>query len=129
MLDQQEQDRKNELAARERRAQEFMNRMADGVLKTMDDIQKKEDEMIVKYEREREIKLRREEEEKQKKRKQKQEEITKTLIDQQVDKRRREKEMKDDINKQADMWKKERDIWQVEEARIQEKIKKINKET
>lgn len=38
MLDQQEQDRKNELMAREQRAQEFMNRMADGVLKTMDNI-------------------------------------------------------------------------------------------
>jgi len=27
------------------------------------------------------------------------------------------------------MWRIERDIWKVEEARIQEKIKKINKET
>ena len=33
MLDQQEQDRLNEIKARERRAQEFMNRMADGVLR------------------------------------------------------------------------------------------------
>lgn len=64
MLDLQEQDRKNELAAREKRAQDFMNRMADGVLKTMDDIMKKEDEMIVRYERQRELRLLREEEEK-----------------------------------------------------------------
>jgi hypothetical protein len=35
-----------------------MNKMADGVLRTMDDIQKKEDEMIVKYERQREIRER-----------------------------------------------------------------------
>ena len=46
MLDQQEQDRLNEIAAREKRAQDFMNRMADGVLKELDNIQKKEDEMI-----------------------------------------------------------------------------------
>ena len=49
MLDKQEQDRKNEMAARERRAQEFMNRMADGVLKDMDDAQKREDMMIARY--------------------------------------------------------------------------------
>lgn len=35
-----------------------MNRMADGVLRTMDDIMKKEDEMIARYERQREIKER-----------------------------------------------------------------------
>lgn len=49
MLDKQEQDRHNEMAARERRAQEFMNRMADSVLKDMDIAQKREDEMIAKY--------------------------------------------------------------------------------
>ena len=67
MLDQQEQDRLNEIAAREKRAQDFMNRMADGVLKELDNIQKKEDEMIAKYERQREMKMRREEELKAKK--------------------------------------------------------------
>ena len=38
MLDKQEQDRQNEVMAREKRAQEFMNRMADGVLAEMDGI-------------------------------------------------------------------------------------------
>lgn len=38
MLDRQEQDRKNEIAAREKRAQEFMNRMANGVIKELDAI-------------------------------------------------------------------------------------------
>ena len=42
-LEKEEQDRINEMNARERRAQEFMNRMADGVLKEMDELQKKED--------------------------------------------------------------------------------------
>jgi hypothetical protein len=42
--------------------------MADGVLKEMGNNQKKEDEMIAKYERQREIKLRKEEEAKKKKR-------------------------------------------------------------
>ena len=37
MLDQQEKDRAKEREAREKRQQEFMNRMADGVLKEMDE--------------------------------------------------------------------------------------------
>ena len=36
MLTKQEEDRLNEIKARERRAQEFMNRMADTVIKGMD---------------------------------------------------------------------------------------------
>ena len=36
MLDKQEQDRLNEIKQREQRAQEFMNRMADTVIKNMD---------------------------------------------------------------------------------------------
>lgn len=37
MLTKQEEDRLNEIKARERRAQEFMNRMADTVIKNMDE--------------------------------------------------------------------------------------------
>jgi len=43
-----------------------MNRMADGVLKEQDNMQKREDELIAKYQREREMKLRKEEERKAK---------------------------------------------------------------
>jgi hypothetical protein len=35
-----------------------MNKMADGVLAELDNIQKKEDDMIAKYERQKEMKLR-----------------------------------------------------------------------
>jgi len=85
--------------------------MADGVLKELDNNQKKEDEMIAKYERQREMKLRREEELKAKKREKEKQMIIATLQDQEAEKRRREKELKDDMAKQAGMWKKERDIW------------------
>jgi hypothetical protein len=71
-----------EVKAREDRAQEFMNRMADGVLKELDKIQQKEDEMIMRYEREREYKLRRQEEEKLKKKQRDQVEMRKTLASQ-----------------------------------------------
>jgi hypothetical protein len=35
-----------------------MNKMADGVLAELDNIQKKEDDMIAKYERQKEMKMR-----------------------------------------------------------------------
>jgi len=45
------------------------------------------------------------------------------------DKRQKEKEIREDQNKQAAMWAKERDLWKEEEERIQAKIKKINQDT
>ena len=69
MMAKQEQDRINEVKAREERAQAFMNRMADGVLADLDAIQKKEDDMIAKYEREKEMRARRTEDEKERKKK------------------------------------------------------------
>ena len=69
MMAKQEQDRINEVKAREERAQAFMNRMADGVLADLDAIQKKEDDMIARYEREKEMRARRTEDEKERKKK------------------------------------------------------------
>lgn len=51
------------------------------------------------------------------------------LHKQQQDKKKREVDAKSELNQQANMWKKERDIWQDEDKRIQEKIKSINMET
>lgn len=103
-----------------------MNRMADGVLKELDIQQQKEDQMIARYEREREAKLRRQEDEKVAKKKNDQGIMRATLKSQFEQKKAAEKEAKVDMNKQADMWKKEREIWQVEDQRLQNKIKKIN---
>ena len=49
MMEKQDQDRKNEIIAREQRAQGFMNRLADTVLKDMDEAAKKEEENIARY--------------------------------------------------------------------------------
>jgi hypothetical protein len=46
MLLQQERDRQEEFERREKRAQEFMGRMADTVLKEMDEKRRAEDEQI-----------------------------------------------------------------------------------
>lgn len=129
MLDKQEQDRQNEIAAREQRAQEFMNRMADGVLKDMDQAQRREDQMIQKYQRDREMRLRREEEKKARQAQRNKDKMKATLAKQEEEKRKRQEDDKAHHNEQAVMWKKERDLWQEEDDRIQKKIKDINKET
>lgn len=126
MLDQQAQDRLNEIQAREKRAQDFMNRMADGVLKELDNIQKKEDDMIQKYEKQREMKLRQIEEKKARKAAKDREEMKAMLAEQAKKKKEDEMAWKTDLNGQAAMWAKERDIWQEEDKRIQNKIKLIN---
>lgn len=111
MLDKQEQDRLNEIAARERRAQEFMNRMADGVLKDMDQAQRREDMIIQKYQRDREMKLRRDEEKKAKQAQRTKDKMKATLAKQEEEKKKRQLDDKDHFNEQAVMWKKERDLW------------------
>ena len=55
MLKQQEDDRREEFERREKRAQEFMGRMADTVIKQMDEKQREEDEKVRQYEMEREM--------------------------------------------------------------------------
>ncbi len=62
MLEKQEQDRANEFQARETRAQEFMNKMADTVILKMDQKQAEEDEKIRRYEMEKEMRERLEDE-------------------------------------------------------------------
>ena len=106
-----------------------MNRMADGVLKDMDEAQKREDEMIAKYQREREIKLRKDETKKAKQTAKNKEKMKATLAKQEEEKRRRAISDKNHFNEQAVMWKKERDLWEEEDQRIQKKIKEINKDT
>ena len=103
-----------------------MNRMADGVLKDMAEIQKKEDDMINRYMKEFDSKTQAAEQAKAKKRADIQANINATLAKQQEHKEKVAKEMKDHFNEQAGMWAKERDLWKEEDARIKEKIKKIN---
>lgn len=78
-----------------------MNRMADGVLKDMAEIQRKEDEMIARYEKEREQKEKEKEDAKAKKRAEIQANINASLAKQQELKAKVAKEEKDDLNKQA----------------------------
>ena len=106
-----------------------MNRMADGVLKEMDENQKKEDQMIEKYQRLRELKLRKDEDRKKKMKDKAMIAMCEELAKQQRDKRQRAIEEKKDRDQQATMWQKERTIWKDEDKRLKEKIAKINGDT
>ena len=62
MLDKQQADREFEFGQREKRAQDFMNRMASTVIAQQNSRQDAENEQIHKYEQERELRLRLEDE-------------------------------------------------------------------
>ena len=79
ILEKQEQDRQREFLARERRAQEFMNRMGGTVIKNQTEKQREEDQMLLRYEMDREMRLRAEEQRKADRAKAEQEEMRKLL--------------------------------------------------
>jgi len=90
MLDKQEQDRLNEVKQREQRAQEFMNRMADTVIKNMDSRAREEEEKIRRYELEKELRERMADEAKNNKHKTEQQRMREYLAKQMEEKRLRE---------------------------------------
>ena len=90
ILDKQEHDRLNEVKAREQRAQDFMNRMADTVIKNMDNRAKEEEEKIRRYEAEKELRERMADEAKMNRMKMDQNRMREYLAKQMEDKRRRE---------------------------------------
>ena len=91
MLEQQEKDRAKEIADREKRAQEFMGRMADTVIKNMDLKQKEEEDKIRQYEQDKETADRRYDERAQRKLADEKQRMREFLAKQVEDKKRREK--------------------------------------
>lgn len=80
----------NEIKAREQRAQDFMNRMADTVIKNMDNRAREEEEKIRRYEAEKELRERMQDEAKMNRIKQEQNRMRDYLAKQMEEKRRRE---------------------------------------
>jgi hypothetical protein len=128
MLEKQEQDRLNEFKAREKRAQEFMNRMADTVIKNMDERAKDEEDKIRRYETEKEMRERMEDERRFNKVKQEQNQMRNFLAKQMEEKKHRERLEKALNDEQATMWGQDLKNYTEEERRLHEKINKINKE-
>ena len=90
ILDKQEHDRLNEVKSREQRAQDFMNRMADTVIKNMDSRARDEEDKIRRYEAEKELRERMADEAKLNRMKQEQNRMRDYLAKQMEDKRSRE---------------------------------------
>lgn len=128
MLDKQEQDRLNEVRAREQRAQEFMNRMADTVIKNMDNRTREEEEKIRRYEMEKELRERLADESKLNKIKCEQQRMRDYLARQMEEKKRRETSEKLLNDEQAVMWKHDYKNYSEEERRLNDKISKINRD-
>lgn len=128
MLDKQEQDRHNEVKAREQRAQEFMNRMADTVIKNMDSRAREEEEKIRRYEMEKELRERMADEQKMNKIKAEQQRMRDYLAKQMEEKKRREGMEKALNDEQATMWHHDFKNYSEEERRLHDKINKINRD-
>ncbi len=128
MLDKQEHDRIHEVKAREQRAQEFMNRMADTVIKNMDNRAREEEEKIRKYELEKELRERMTDEQKMMKVKTEQQRMRDYLAKQMDEKKRRELSEKALNDEQAFMWQKDFKNYSEEERRLHDKIAQINRD-
>ena len=128
MLEKQELDRANEFKNREQRAQHFMNKMADTVLKKMDVRQKDEDQKIKKYELEKELRDRLDDEKRQKKLRDNQDNMRVYLSKQMEEKKIRETMEKQLNAEQAAMWDLDQRNYHQEERRLNEKVNLINKE-
>lgn len=122
MLDQQEQDRQLEMRSREKRAQDFMNKMADNVLQKMADRQRFEEDMLAKYNNEREMRQRQLEEKRAERMRQEQEKMRLFLAQQMEDKRKRENDEKSNIDMQARMWQTDKDNYEEEDKRLKKRI-------
>ena len=128
MLDKQEADRNHEFEQRERRAQDFMNKLASNVIKGQQGRKHQEDENLLKYELEREMRLRLEDERRAERDRQEKEEMRRLLAKQMNEKRLREAAEKAHNDEQAMIWKKDKENYEEEERRLNRKIKEINNE-
>lgn len=129
MLEKQEADRMREIKAREERQQMFMNRMADTVIKEMDNKAHEEEMKIRKWELERELAERKAEEQRLKRKKDGNESCRRHLFLQMEERKKREKEEHERNQEQAHIWAKDREHMLVHEKQVNEKIKKHNHDT
>lgn len=128
MLDKQEADRQREFQARENRAQKFMNKMATGVIAKQQSYMKHEEQMIARYEAEREMRERLNEEKKAAMARREKDEMRALLAKQMEEKNAREQAEKAQSEEQARIWATDKQNYETEEARLQQKIKNINRE-
>ena len=124
MLDKQEEDRLNEIKAREQRQQQLMARMADTVLKEQHQKASEEDQLMVRQIEERESLDRAEDERRRARLREEQDHTKEFLLRQMREKEERKEAERRSLAEQADMWKQDSD----EFFRIEEEKKRRQKE-
>lgn len=102
-----------------------MNKMADNVLQKMEAKQKQEDDMLMRFEREREARQVALEQRRAEKAAAEKERMRQYLSAQVQEKHEREKNDKENISQQAQMWAIDKQNYQLEEQRLKEKIDRI----
>ena len=100
--------------------------MAGNVLAKMEQKQKHEDDMLLRYEAEKEMRQRQLEERRAARQREEQERMRKFLEQQCLEKKERERNDKENINQQAEMWNLDKQNYDMEEKRLRERINKIN---
>ncbi len=102
--------------------------MADTVLKNMDEAAQAEEMKIRRYEMEKEMRERLEDERRMQKMREGQMDTRKFLNKQMEEKKHREQMEKALNDEQAVMWNQDKQIYEEEERRLNEKIRQINKD-
>jgi len=115
MLDKQEADRVREFKNREQRAQNFMNRLASTVIAKQQARMANENDVIARYEAEREMRARVEDERKQERDRNEKDQMRKILAQQMEEKRRREADEKALNDEQANIWRQDKQNYELEE--------------
>ena len=128
MLDKQDNDRQREFEQRERRAQEFMNQLATSVIQKQQARKQQEDEALARYEHEREMRLRMEDQRRMEREAKDKQQMRDLLARQMQEKREREAAEKALNDEQAVIWKTDKENYDEEERRLQNKIAGINRE-
>jgi len=102
--------------------------MAGNVIKNQTQKQRAEDDALTRYEMERELRLRAEDQARLAREKQEKEEMRHLLTKQMHEKQLREQAAKAHNDEQAVLWAKDKQNYENEENRLQQKIKQINVE-
>ena len=126
LLDKQEADRQHEFQQREHRAQNFMNKLASDVIGKQQERKRCEDDALMRYEMEKEMRARLNDERRAARIAQEKEEMRALLGKQMDEKRAREASDKADNDQQAEIWRKDKENYELEEKRLTDKIKLIN---
>lgn len=127
MLDKQEADRVREFKQREARAQNFMNQLATTVIAKQQARINNENDVIHRYEAEREMRARLEDERRVARDKAEKERMRAVLAQQMAEKRTREAHEKALNDEQATIWAQDKQNYELEEKRLTDKIKDINR--